>query len=90
MESRGSIDLFSDCEEDVPDRILHQSELNQHITEPVKQLRRVDRKGRIDWAQFHTALIHQWADQVNLVQNQRHAIVGPSEYMRWHWGVTRC
>ena len=73
----------------VPDRVLRQFGLNQHIPEVVEQLPRVDRKRRVDCAHFHVALIDQWADRVDRVQDQRHPLIDRSEYMRWYWGITR-
>ena len=67
----------------VPDRVLYQFSLNQHISEPVEQLTRVDRKRQIDWAHIYVALINQWAD------TQIHPLIDRSEYMGWYWGITR-
>ena len=58
---------FKIVEMHVPDRMLHQFGLNQHIPEPVEQLPRVDRKHRIDWAHFYAVLIDHWADRADKV-----------------------
>ena len=80
---------FEIVEMHVPDRVLRQFSLNQHIPEPVEQLPRVDHKCQIDWAHFHTTLIDQSADRADRVQNQRHPLIDRSKYMWWYLGITR-
>jgi len=68
----------------VPDRVLRQFGLTQHIHDPVPKMICVDRlKNRMrDWSMETNSFILQWEDRVNQVQNQRHHHTFLTEYMR--------
>ncbi|OAY78948.1 Serine/threonine-protein phosphatase [Ananas comosus] len=76
----------------VPDRVLRQFGLLQHIPIHVETIRRFTSQGRPDehWGHFHAAHIERWGQRLQAIIDQ-HLIVGDdpvqatSIYMEWYW-----
>ncbi|XP_020253784.1 uncharacterized protein LOC109830832 [Asparagus officinalis] len=75
----------------VPDRVLRQFTLSQHIPDPVEQINRRRRptSHRTDWAVVRAAYIDRWVQRWDCIQDTRPTAVDYTTYMRWYWGITR-
>ncbi|XP_020249169.1 protein MAIN-LIKE 1-like [Asparagus officinalis] len=75
----------------VPDRVLRQFTLSQHIPDPVEQINRRRRptSHRTDWAVVRADYIGRWVQRWDCIQDTRPTAVDYTTYMRWYWGITR-
>ncbi|XP_020272579.1 serine/threonine-protein phosphatase 7 long form homolog [Asparagus officinalis] len=75
----------------VPDRVLRQFTLSQHIPDPVEQINRRRRptSHRTDWAVVRAAYIDRWVQRWDCIQDTRPTAVDYTTYIRWYWGITR-
>lgn len=79
----------------VPDRVMAQFGMSQHIPEPMEQLVRVDdrvRPGR-SWSAYHAHYITRWTERRRHVVEEQHLPGSPLEirdrYLSWYWSVTK-
>ncbi|OAY76021.1 Serine/threonine-protein phosphatase [Ananas comosus] len=94
--SRTSLICYHIVELHLPDRVLRQFGLLQHIPDPVEAIQRITSQGRSgeDWAAFHAPYIQRWADRLEHIAEQSpfvdpDPIRATSVYMQWYWGITR-
>ncbi|XP_020271966.1 serine/threonine-protein phosphatase 7 long form homolog [Asparagus officinalis] len=75
----------------VPDRVLRQFTLSQHVPDPVEQIsrRRRPTSHHNDWAVVRAAYIDRWAHRWDFIQDTRPTAVDYTAYMGWYWGITR-
>ena len=75
----------------VPDRVLRQFTLSQHVPDPVEQIlrRRRPTSHHNDWAVVRAAYIDRWAHRWDFIQDTRPTAVDYTAYIRWYWDITR-
>ncbi|OAY81852.1 Serine/threonine-protein phosphatase [Ananas comosus] len=94
--SRTSLICFHIVELHLPDKVLRQFGLLQHIPKPVEAIQRITSQGRSgeDWAAFHATYIQRWADRLEHIVEKSpfvdsYPIRATSVYMQWYWWITQ-
>ncbi|XP_020263327.1 serine/threonine-protein phosphatase 7 long form homolog [Asparagus officinalis] len=82
---------FEIVEMHLPDRVLRQFGLRQHIPAPVERIERDPRKGahRANWQIIRQNYIHRWVLREEQVVMERADAPDLGVYLRWYWGITR-
>jgi hypothetical protein len=80
----------------VPDRVLLQFGMIQHIPDPVEAVERVTMQGKTDedWSTYHEKYIKQWDNRLLSVADQQNTVNSdPTHarnfYLQWYWQITR-
>ncbi|XP_020254351.1 serine/threonine-protein phosphatase 7 long form homolog [Asparagus officinalis] len=75
----------------VPDRVLRQYGLAQHVPQFVEKIERKAKKGgqQINWMIVHQAFIHKWNDRHFCIVNQIEPTPRESDYYTWYWDITQ-
>jgi hypothetical protein len=80
----------------VPDRVLLQFGMVQHIPDPVEAVERVTMQGKAEqnWPTYHDKYIKQWQNRLfSVVEQQDTGISDPTHtrncYLEWYWRITR-
>lgn len=80
----------------MPDRVLLQFGMLQHIPDPVEGIERVTMQGKADhdWPTYHDKYIKQWQNRRFSVVKQQDAgnsdpIHARNCYLEWYWRITR-
>ncbi|KAL0909466.1 hypothetical protein M5K25_020339 [Dendrobium thyrsiflorum] len=73
-QSRVPLIHFAIVEMHVPDRVMRQFGMQQHPTEAVEPVERIDARGKpgINWLQHHHAHIAKWGQRLQLAVNEQH------------------
>ncbi|XP_004981664.1 serine/threonine-protein phosphatase 7 long form homolog isoform X1 [Setaria italica] len=94
--SRTPLICFQIVEMHVPDRVLLQFGMVQHIPDPVEAVERVTMQGKADqnWPTYHDKYIKQWQNRLfSVVEQQDTGISDPTHprncYLEWYWRITR-
>ncbi|XP_072979385.1 protein MAIN-LIKE 1 [Typha angustifolia] len=94
--SRTPLISYEIVEMHVPDRVLRQFGMIQHVPEPVEIVDRLTRQGRSeeDWSMYHEQYIRRWADRLSYVVSEQESLdLDPvhalENYMQWYWSITR-
>ncbi|CAN6286726.1 unnamed protein product [Urochloa humidicola] len=94
--SRTPLICFQIVEMHVPDRVLLQFGMVQHIPDLVEAVERVTMQGKADqdWTTYHDKYIKQWQNRLFSVVEQQDT--GDSDpiharncYLEWYWRITR-
>ncbi|XP_020245031.1 serine/threonine-protein phosphatase 7 long form homolog [Asparagus officinalis] len=82
---------FEIVEMHVPNRVLRQFGLAQHVPQFVKKIERKAKKGghQKDWAAEHQNYIHRWNDRHFCIVEQIESTPQESDYYTWYWRITR-
>lgn len=94
--SRTPLICFQIVEMHVPDRVLLQFGMVQHIPDPVEAVERVTMQGKTDedWSAYHEKYIKQWDNRLLSVAGQQNTVSSdPTHarncYLEWYWQITR-
>ncbi|OEL20765.1 Serine/threonine-protein phosphatase 7 long form-like protein [Dichanthelium oligosanthes] len=94
--SRTPLICFQIVEMHVPDRVLLQFGMLQHIPDPVEAIERVTMQGKAekDWPTYHDKYIMQWQNRLlTVVKQQDTGNSDPTHarncYLEWYWQITR-
>ncbi|KAM3260464.1 hypothetical protein ACQJBY_051620 [Aegilops geniculata] len=94
--SRTPLICFQIVEMHVPDRVLLQFGMMQHIPDQVDAIERVTMQGKTDedWSTYHDRYIKQWDNRLHSVAGQQIAVNSdPTHarncYLEWYWQITR-
>ncbi|XP_062212493.1 uncharacterized protein LOC133913377 [Phragmites australis] len=94
--SRTPLICFQIVEMHVPDRVLLQFGMSQHIPDPVEAVERVTMQGKADqdWSAYHDKYIKLWENRLSSVVKQRDTgNLDPTHarncYLEWYWRITR-
>uniref|UniRef100_A0A8R7QJX4 Aminotransferase-like plant mobile domain-containing protein n=1 Tax=Triticum urartu TaxID=4572 RepID=A0A8R7QJX4_TRIUA len=95
-QSRTPLICFQIVEMHVPDRVLLQFGMMQHIPDPVEAVERVTMQGKTDedWSTYHEKYIKQWDNRLHSVAGLHNAVNSdPTHarncYLEWYWQITR-
>lgn len=94
--SKTPLICFQIVEMHVPDRVLLQFGMIQHIPDPVETVERVTMQGKTDedWSTYHEKYIKQWDNRLLSVADQQNTVNSdPTHarncYLEWYWQITR-
>ncbi|XP_051178114.1 uncharacterized protein [Lolium perenne] len=94
--SKTPLICFQIVEMHVPDRVLLQFGMIQHIPDPVEAVERVTMQGKTDedWSTYHEKYIKQWDNRLLSVADQKNNVNSdPTHarncYLEWYWRITR-
>uniref|UniRef100_A0ACD6A5E1 Uncharacterized protein n=1 Tax=Avena sativa TaxID=4498 RepID=A0ACD6A5E1_AVESA len=94
--SKTPLICFQIVEMHVPDRVLLQFGMIQHIPDPVEAVERVTMQGKTDedWSTYHEKYIKQWDNRLLSVADQQNTVNSdPTRarncYLEWYWQITR-
>uniref|UniRef100_A0A8I7BFE6 Aminotransferase-like plant mobile domain-containing protein n=1 Tax=Hordeum vulgare subsp. vulgare TaxID=112509 RepID=A0A8I7BFE6_HORVV len=94
--SRTPLICFQIVEMHVPDRVLLQFGMMQHIPDPVEAVERVTMQGKTDedWSAYHEEYIKQWDNRLHSVAGLHNTVNSdPTHarncYLEWYWQITR-
>ncbi|CAL4919228.1 unnamed protein product [Urochloa decumbens] len=94
--SRTPLICFQIVEMHVPDRVLLQFGMVQHIPDLVEAVERVTMQGKADqnWPTYHDKYIKQWENRLlSVVEQQDTGNSDPTHarncYLEWYWKITR-
>ncbi|KAM0855383.1 hypothetical protein ACQ4PT_049807 [Festuca glaucescens] len=94
--SKTPLICFQIVEMHVPDRVLLQFGMIQHIPDPVEAVERVTMQGKTDedWSTYHEKYIKQWDNRLLTVADQQNTVNSdPTHarncYLEWYWRITR-
>ncbi|RLN40866.1 hypothetical protein C2845_PM01G27330 [Panicum miliaceum] len=94
--SRTPLICFQIVEMHVPDRVLLQFGMVQHIPDLVEAVERVTMQGKADqdWPTYHDKYINQWQNRLfSVVEQQDTGNSDPTHarncYLEWYWRITR-
>ncbi|XP_039828443.1 uncharacterized protein LOC120690004 isoform X3 [Panicum virgatum] len=94
--SRTPLICFQIVEMHVPDRVLLQFGMVQHIPDLVEAIERVTMQGKADqdWPTYHDKYIKQWQNRLfSVVEQQDTGNSNPTHarncYLEWYWRITR-
>jgi len=94
--SRTPLICFQIVEMHVPDRVLLQFGMLQHIPDPVEVVERVTMQGKADqhWPTYHNKYIKEWENRlISVVKHQETGTSDPTHarncYLEWYWRITR-
>ncbi|CAM0876388.1 unnamed protein product [Alopecurus aequalis] len=94
--SKTPLICFQIVEMHVPDRVLLQFGMIQHIPDPVVAVERVTMQGKTDedWSTYHEKYIKQWDNRLLSVAEQHNTVNSdPTRarncYLEWYWRITR-
>ncbi|KAL6894011.1 hypothetical protein ACP4OV_008109 [Aristida adscensionis] len=94
--ARTPLICFQIVEMHVPDRVMLQLGMMQHIPDPVEAVDRITMQGKADqdWSAYHDKYIKQWENRLSSVVKQTNT--GSSDitdvrncYLKWYWRITR-
>ncbi|CAN6309217.1 unnamed protein product [Urochloa humidicola] len=93
--SRTPLICFQIVEMHVPDRVLLQFGMVQHIPDLVEAVERVTMQGKADqdWTTYHDKYIKQWQNRLFSVVEQQDTgnsdpILARNCYLEWYWQIT--
>ncbi|XP_066384621.1 uncharacterized protein [Miscanthus floridulus] len=94
--SRTPLICFQIVEMHVPDHVLLQFGMLQHIPDPVEVVERVTMQGKADqhWPTYHNKYIKEWENRlISVVKHQETGTSDPTHarncYLEWYWRITR-
>lgn len=73
----------------LPDRVLRQFGLHQHIPDDVQKLTHKKGTRAHIWRPRYTAYMATWNNRYQLIAQEKPPRIHIAVYMTWYWGITR-